>query len=77
MIEQSYKRNLEQELKNLPFELSVNDMGMIQYYYNYFIKTMDKSEANFTPVLKERINDILSKYNKYKVFVVQTTKDLS
>ncbi|QDP52557.1 MAG: hypothetical protein GOVbin4691_49 [Prokaryotic dsDNA virus sp.] len=77
MIEQSYKRNLEQELKNLPFELSVNDMGMIQYYYNYFIKTMGKSEANFTPVLKERINDILSKYNKYKVFVVQTTKDLS
>jgi hypothetical protein len=64
MIEQTYKINLKQELKNLPYELSVNDMGMIQYYFNYFAKDMANSKANFTPVLKERIDSILAKYSK-------------
>ena len=62
MIKESYKIELEQELRELPFELSVNDMGMIQYYYDYFVKTMGKSNVNFTPILKKRINDILNDY---------------
>ena len=64
MIEQTYKTNLKQELKNLPFELSVNDIGMIEYYFNYFAKDMADSEVNFTPILKERVDSILAKYSK-------------
>jgi hypothetical protein len=60
MIKLNYDKELRQELKNLPFELSVNDMGMIQYYYNYFCSKT--SNADFTPILKQRIEDILRPY---------------
>jgi hypothetical protein len=63
MVNKSYTDDLKIKLKSIPFELSVIDIGLIQYYWNYFTKEMATSDADFTPILHERIESILEKYD--------------